>query len=211
MLRSRGKHRDALFLLLAVDTGFRAGELLSLQWPQLLGPDGEVRSEVIVERARLKGGSGARCKTVRSRRVPLTERVRSAVTDYLGNLTSIPQGPVFRSRVGNGRPISRELAHRTLKRLALELGLPAARLGLHSTRKSFAARVHRAAQFDLVKTQRVMGHSSPLTTARYLETTQDELDAVVLSLDTPPVSSATSASIVTPRGDGLSSGSSAFA
>jgi integrase len=139
-----------------------------------------------IERAQLKGGVGARRKTIRSRRVPLTERVRGAIADYLGSLAAMPQGPVFKSRIGDNRPITRGQAHRQLKCLARELGLDAARLGCHSARKTFALQVHRAAHFDLVKTQRVMGHSSPVTTARYLETNQDELDSLVLSLGTAP-------------------------
>jgi hypothetical protein len=47
-------------------------------------------------------------------------------------------------------------------------------------------RAHRAAQFDLVKTQRIMGHSSPITTALYVQTSQDELDALVLGMDAAP-------------------------
>ena len=101
----------------------------------------------------------------------------------------MPQGPVFKSRIGDNQPITRGQAHRQLKRLARELGLDAARLGCHSARKTFALQVHRAANFDLVKTQRVMGHSSPVTTARYLETSRDELDSLVLSLDASPAPS----------------------
>ena len=185
-LRQRGKFRDVLLLLLGLDTGFRAGELLSIEWAQLLTPAGGVRTDLIVERAELKGGSGARRKVVRSRRVPLTDRVRNAVADYLGTMTSMPTGPVFRSRVGPNQAISREVAHRNLKKVALELGLEASRIGLHSTRKSFANRVHKAAGFDLIKTQRILGHASPITTSKYLETTTDELDAVVLGLDRAP-------------------------
>lgn len=35
---------------------------------------------------------------------------------------------------------------------------------------------------DLIATQRLMGHSSPMTTARYLETNAAHLDSVVLAL-----------------------------
>jgi hypothetical protein len=42
--------------------------------------------------------------------------------------------------------------------------------------------VYQASGQDLIKTQRIIGHSSPLTTARYLESTQSELDELVLGL-----------------------------
>ena len=185
-LLERGRHRDRLFLALALGTGFRVSELLSVDWDQLLTPSGEIAREVVIERAQLKGGSGARRKGVRSRRVPLNERVKGAVADFLGSLGSIPHGPVFKSRVGANQPITRGQAHRMLKELAAELGLNAERIGCHSTRKAFALQVHRAAHFDLLKTQRILGHKSPLTTALYLETSQDELDSIVLGLGAAP-------------------------
>jgi integrase len=185
-LIARRRFRDRAFLVLAVNTGFRVSELLSIKWHQVLTPAGEVAREILIERAQLKGGAGKRRKVVRSRRVPLTERVRGALADLMGQLGTIPTGPVFRSRVGDGQPITRGQAHRWLKRLAREIGLDGGRIGTHSARKLFAVQVHRASGGDLIKTQRVLGHSSPITTGKYLETSQDELDALVLSLDVPP-------------------------
>jgi integrase len=185
-LLERHRHRDRLFLALALGTGFRVSELLSVDWGQLLTPSGEIAREVVIERAQLKGGSGARRKGVRSRRVPLNERVKGAVADFLASLGAIPHGPVFKSRIGVDRSITRGQAHRMLKGLASDVGLNAERIGCHSTRKAFALQVHRAAKFDLLKTQRILGHKSPLTTALYLETSQDELDSIVLGLGASP-------------------------
>ena len=185
-LIDRRRYRDRLFLLFALGTGFRVSEIVSIDWRQLLTPSGEVAREVIVERAMLKGGAGLRRKSVRSRRVPLTERVRGAIADYLGTFQAIPGGVVFKSRTGDDQAITRGQAYRLLKRLAREVGIDATRLGCHSTRKTFAVRAHRAAQFDLVKTQRILGHRSVSTTAKYIETCQDELDALVLGMDAAP-------------------------
>lgn len=192
-LIARGRYRDRAFLLASLGTGFRASEMVSLDWRQLLTASGEVAREVIIERAMLKGGAGARRRSVRSRRVPLSQRVRGAIADYLGTFQSVPLGPVFRSRSRNGRPITRGQAYRLLKRLAREVGIDATRLGCHSTRKTFAMRAYRAAQFDLVRTQRIMGHSSPITTALYVQTSQDELDALVLGMDQGPATAIPSA------------------
>jgi integrase len=52
----------------------------------------------------------------------------------------------------------------------------------HSLRKTFVGRVYRASGCDLIKTQRIVGHSSPIITARYLETDTDDLDQLVRSL-----------------------------
>ena len=185
-LIARRRYRDRLFILFALGTGFRVSETVSIDWRQLLTAGGKVAREVIVERAMLKGGAGQRRKSVRSRRVPLSERVRGAIADYLGTFQAIPGGVVFKSRTGDNQAITRGQAYRLLKRLARKVGIDATRLGCHSTRKTFAVRAHRAAQFDLVKTQRILGHRSVSTTAKYIETCQDELDALVLGMDAAP-------------------------
>jgi len=182
----RGRYRDRLFLLLALGTGFRVSELLSLDWSQLLTPSGEISRAVTIERAHLKNGLSQRRKAIRSRRIPLSERIRNAALDWLGTFESIPRGPVFKSRVGDNRAISRIQAYRQLKGLARELGLDAERLGCHSARKAFALQVHRAAKFDLTKTMRILGHSRPSVTCSYIDTCDAELDALVLSLDQAP-------------------------
>jgi integrase len=185
-LIERRRFRDRAFLQLALGTGFRASEILSLVWSQVLTSSGEISDSVTIERAHLKGGAGVRRKAIRSRRVPLNERVRGAVADYLGSLGVVPMGPVFRSRVGDNGAISRVQAHRLLKDLARKLGLDSRRLACHSARKKFALDVHRRAHFDVLKTMRILGHSSPTVTARYVESSQDELDALVLGLDQLP-------------------------
>ncbi|MCR6654655.1 MAG: hypothetical protein NVV63_02340 [Opitutus sp.] len=48
--------------------------------------------------------------------------------------------------------------------------------------------MYDASGYDLIRTQRIVGHSSPLVTARYLGTTQSDLDDLVLGLgQMPPV------------------------
>jgi len=61
-------------------------------------------------------------------------------------------------------------------------GIDATRVSTHSLRKTFARRIYVASGHDLITTQRLMGHTSPLTTSRYLETNSDELDRLVLTL-----------------------------
>lgn len=61
-------------------------------------------------------------------------------------------------------------------------GIDEARVSTHSLRKSFVRSVYDASGRDLIQTQRVVGRSSPVITARYLESTQSELDELVLGL-----------------------------
>lgn len=179
------RHRDRLFLLLAVTTGFRVSELLTLRFSQLLNTQGQVAKKVTITRRLMKGGHGVHAKSVRSRRVPLSETARTAVTDHLATLAALPTGDtfVFRSRKGLNRPITRWQAYSIIKTLALSAGLDATRVGCHSTRKTYARGLYDASGHDLIKTQRLLGHANPMTTARYLDTCEAELDTLVLGFD----------------------------
>jgi integrase len=184
-LAAKGRHRDKLFIILLVLTGFRVPELLTITIGQLLTPKGDVANEISIARKCLKGGHGVHANGIRSRRVPLNARARTAIADYLVSLRVHPTSDtfVFQSRKGVNEHIGRCQAHHMLKAIAREAGLDASRLGCHSARKTFAKLVHAAGGNDLIKTQRLLGHASPMTTAKYLQTTDEELDTIVLGVD----------------------------
>lgn len=184
-LADRGQHRDRLFVLLGACTGFRVSELLTLQWSQLVAADGQIVREVTIARRLLKGGRSERARAIRSRRVALGERARDAVADYLATLNCLPtpETHVFASRKGLIQPITRCHATWLLQEAARAAGIDASRVGAHSLRKVFARGVYAGSGCDLVLTQRLLGHTSPLTTARYLQTSDSELDEAVRDFD----------------------------
>jgi integrase/recombinase XerD len=140
-----------------------------------------VAREVTVARRNLKGGKGAHCRAVRGRRVPLSEPARAAIQEYLAaqGPNPPPERHLFTtSRSGDG-PLHRAQAHRILVGITQACGFDATRISTHALRKTFVARAWRATGRDLIKVQRIVGHRSPLTTAKYLETDQDELDQLV--------------------------------
>jgi integrase len=183
-LIQRGRFRDRMLIIAGTQVGYRITELLTWTVGQVLGAGGEVVREVTVTRADLKGGKGPRKRSVRSRRVVLNERARGVIRDYVASLGQIPPADqfLFQSRKGPNRPISRTQAHRVIKGICRECGIDVTRISTHSLRKSFVRAVYDASGHDLLRTQRIVQHQSPLTTARYLESTQSELDDLVLGL-----------------------------
>jgi integrase len=177
--------RDLLLLILGCSSGYRITELLSLKWQQVWDTEtGTAPKEVLVARRNLKGGAGLHCRSVRSRRVPLNERAREAIANYASALPHppTPESYLFStSRSGDG-PMDRSMAFRILVRAAQACGIDEERISTHTLRKTFVARVYSASGHDLIKTQRIIGHASPMTTARYLETDQSELDELVRNL-----------------------------
>lgn len=133
-------------------------------------------------RALLKGGAGVHRRTIRSRRVALNEQAREAIRICIASLNRIPAPDefLFLSREGGNRPTDRTQAHRILKSLGRDCGIEAARVSTHSPRKMFVRSVYDASKHDLIRAQRIVDHSSPVITARYFESTQSELDDVVL-------------------------------
>lgn len=192
-LLSDGRFRDRMLLIVGTNVGYRITELLTWTIGQVLTRDGNVAKEVTVTRALLKGGSGVRKRSIRSRRIVLNERARGAIRDYLASLNRIPAPAefLFRSREGDNRPVHRAQAHRILKDVCRTCGIDATRISTHSLRKSFVRAVYDASHYDIVRTQRIVGHSSPQMTARYLETTQTDLDDLVLGLAAPLSAGAT--------------------
>jgi integrase len=149
---------------------------------------GEVAREVTVARALLKGGSGKKKRSIRSRRVVLNEKARAAIRDYIASLDYVPAPDefLFKSREGGNRPLHRSQAHRILVQACEECGIDTARVSTHSLRKTFVRAVYDASGHDVIKTMKVVQHSSPVITARYLENTESELDDLVLGLAGAP-------------------------
>ena len=175
-----GRHRDKLMIQLGCAVGYRISELLSLRVGQVWSETGPA-AEVVTRRL-LKGGHGVYREKVRSRRVVLAPAVRVAIAEHFAT-RRVDFGPeefLFRSREGGNRPVCAPHVHRIIVGAALAAGVDTARISTHTLRKTFAARVYAATNRDLIKTQRIMGHTNPMTTARYLESTQQELDLAVL-------------------------------
>lgn len=183
-LRSDGNDRDALLVEMGCYLGFRISELLSLQVDDV-AKGGDVRAEIVVARRNLKGGKGKRCHAVRSRRIVVPERLQRSLREYLQQATLQAGSYLFQSREGGNRPLSRSQAHRIIVNAANTAGVHE-RIATHSLRRTFVQRIYILSGHDLIKTQRIVGHRSPLTTARYLETDQAELDALVRAQDGSP-------------------------
>lgn len=181
-LAAAQRTRDRLLLVLGCASGYRISELLSLRVGDVWR-NGDVVHEVTIARRNLKGGRGAYCRSVRGRRVVLSEPVRAALREHLAVIgTSNPGLALFTSAKAKGEPMGRSMVFRILRGACSACGITNARVSTHSLRKTFVARVFRASGNDLIATQRIVGHTSPTTTARYLETDSAVLDDLVRHL-----------------------------
>lgn len=183
-LKDSGRARDFLFVLTGLRTGYRARELLSIQIKHFVVA-GAVGREILLPRRAMKFGRGKLASTVSGRRMPIHPELRVALEDHWRNHIPDPLNPeafLFKSREGEGA-LSVSQAWRMFTRACHAVGIYE-RVALHSMRKTFAKQVHSVTR-DLVKTQAILGHKSPLTTIKYLDTALEDLDAIVCGLGQP--------------------------
>ena len=168
LLAALPRARDRLFLILALHTGLRVSELLSLRVGQVWR-GGAAVDFVDVPRRLLKGGKGAKARRVQSRRIPMhpvvVRALQECLTDTYGSTEPVAGDYLFRNMKRVGHPVGRIQAYLILRRAATAAGLVGT-VSPHSLRRSFATDVYKATGNDFVATQRIIGHSSPMITAK---------------------------------------------
>lgn len=180
-LKHSGNARNHLFVLMGLRTGYRARELLAIQVKHFVVA-GTIGHEILLPRRSMKFGRGKLAHTVAGRRMPIHPELRAALEEFWKTRMRQPLDPESFLFEGKrpGHAISVVHAWRLFTRACRALGI-VGRVALHSMRKSFAVEIHGITR-DLVKTQAILGHQSPLTTVLYLETPLHDLDAIVFEL-----------------------------
>jgi len=184
-LRAKPNLRDYLLLRTLCATGFRIKEALSLRVCDVaIGQ--VIRSEITLDRKRMKGGRGDYKRSVRTRRVVLSDTLRKEWEVYLSERYTFRAWPgdevLFASRNGENNPLSRRHAYEIIRGAARACGITGA-IGCHSGRKTFAQEVYDRTGHCLMKTQRALGHANITTTCAYLFVDDADVDEAVRSLD----------------------------
>lgn len=159
--------RNVTLIQLQLATGLRAEEICALNLGNL------TPSLDYLEAVRTKGRKYRRVYIPKTAREPLQQYLKLRADKLIGmGLNPLsPTLPLFLSARG-GRLSYDGLKH-VCKSIGKKVGV---RYNSHRNRHTFCDRFHRAAGNDLPKTQAAMGHSSPVTTARfYLQTEPDEI------------------------------------
>jgi len=167
-----GKDAEGMRLLAIVEllyaSGLRISELVTLP---LSAVGGDPRLIMV------KGKGG------RERLVPVAERAREALEDYLSKRERFTKGPqdgspyLFPSRGKEGH-LTRHRVAQLLKELALEAGLDPKKVSPHVLRHAFATHLlsHGA---DLRAVQQMLGHADISTTQIYTHVLDERLKQLV--------------------------------
>ena len=165
----KGETRNYLLMTLCVYTALRISDILLLYCEDVY--DFEKRkvkkSMTIVEK-----------KTKKSKTIALNKSIVAALAVFLPNLK--PGMPLIRNNRTN-KAISRTQAYRITRTAGEDLNLPQ-RISCHSLRKTFGYHTWNDGVSPVVIMD-IYNHSSLAVTKRYLGITQDDRNAVYMSLD----------------------------
>ena len=178
-----GAPRDRLLCVLGFETGLRISELLGLRLGDIWQGGAPSVRVLRVTRNRLKSGRGERACSVRSRAVPLNSRARLTLLEHFGRQVAPPKdAPLFPSREGGGRAITRRQATRIIRKIFLTAGCDTAGVWAgHSLRRRFVRRIFDATR-DINITREAVGHRYIATTQLYLGLVEEEAHAAILAI-----------------------------
>ena len=160
--RTTHPKRDEAIVLLLLDTGMRASELVSLK----------------VKDIDLHGGvASVQGKGRKMRHLPFSRDVKRMLFLYMSEEERSPEDVLFLGDrgTGAGEPMSRHALRFLIGRLARAAGIDGVRCSPHSIRHTFAINFLRAGgnQFSL---QTLLGHNNVSMTARYVLLAQADLE-----------------------------------
>lgn len=169
----KGLIRSYAMVTVGINTSLRIGDLLSLRWRDVYSAESCCYCAHLVLREQ---------KTGKETRIALNKEAIGAL-ERLRSSCNCPQPDdyIFKSRVGENRPIGRSTAWRIIRRAAGDLHLEGV-IGCHSLRKTFGYHAWRQG-IPPALIMAIYNHSSMEITKRYLSIDQDDKDAVFLHMN----------------------------
>lgn len=169
----RPNPRNYAMIVTGLNTAFRIGDLLKLQWKDVWNSlTGNFRTHICIEEH----------KTGKLRVVPINKSARDVLEDYRRFCKqTAPEDYLFPSMRNKTQPLSRYQAYRIIKTAALACGLDE-HISCHSLRKTFGYHAWKQGTPPAMLME-LYNHSSYGITKRYLGIEQDEKDSVYLKID----------------------------
>ena len=177
IMKGESNYRDLLLFTLGINTGLRISDILALKWGSFLNGGKLLKTKDQLNVVEIK--------TKKVKTFMLNKSVVEALKLYYDSLDSVsPDAPVFSSRKSdNGSPkaLSRVGAWMLLNRYAHMVGLNDG-IGTHTLRKTFGYHLYKRG-VSLEHIQKMLNHSSPVITLRYIGITQEQLNDIYVELN----------------------------
>jgi len=147
--------RNRLIFVFGINTGLRISDILALNVEDVLN-----KTHVEIKEK----------KTGKYKRFPLNHKIQEILKEYLKDKQT--KKPLFMGR--KGKRLNRSQVYRFLNEACEENGLTI-NVGTHTMRKTFGFFFYK--QFnDVALLQKILNHSSPAITLRYIGIAQEEID-----------------------------------
>ncbi len=167
LMAAHGDFRDLLIFTLGINAGLRISDILKLKWEDILYKNGKIREEVIVKEK----------KTGKTKKFPLNDAVIESINAYIKKMQSFKiEDWIFPSRKRNGglKPISRIAAWQMINKYCKSAGIKE-NVGTHTLRKTFGYHQYKNGT-DIAMLQKMLNHSSPKITLRYIGIEREEMN-----------------------------------
>lgn len=168
--RGREDKRDYTIFVVGINIGLRASDLLQLKIKDVLNSDGSIKDSVkILEQ-----------KTKKVREFKLNKSCKDALEIYIKELNSPGVDDyLFSSRKGGHLTV--KSLHKIIKTITRELNIKG-NYGTHTLRKTFAYHIYINNIQDnltiLHTLQKILNHSTPAMTLRYIGITKEVINDV---------------------------------
>lgn len=154
--------RNRLIFIFGINTGLRISDILALNVC-----DVQNKTHVTIREK----------KTGKYKKFPLNHKLQKLIFEYTKQRNS--NEPLFLGK--QGKRLDRSQVYRFLNHACRTVGLDLA-IGTHTMRKTFG--YHHYKQFnDIVLLQKILNHSSPTITLRYIGITQDEIESSYINFE----------------------------
>jgi len=160
LLESSEKYgkRNRMLFVFGINTGLRIQDILKLKVQ-------DVGGEHIILRE---------MKTDKQKWLRINPALRRELKRYTEGMEQSEY--LFQSRQGRNKPLKRDMAYRILRKAAEALKL--VDIGTHTMRKTFGYHLYRGTK-DITLIQKILNHSTPEITLRYIGMDQDTMDAAM--------------------------------
>ena len=157
--------------VLGINSGLRISDLLNLRVEDVIS---ETKPLIIADRIVVKEK-----KTGKTNDFPVNLAGKTALKEYLLHTRLDPDSPLFPYRKKQGRKsISRSQAYNILRQATKNAGLKL-QVSTHTMRKTFAYHKYRKG-IEIEPLSKLLNHSSPGITIRYIGIEQKQLYLIVL-------------------------------
>ena len=163
----KGKNiRDYTMFVVGINVALRVSDLLELKWEDILDGSGKK-----FKKLELKEG-----KTGKAREIKLNKASQKALRELLDASPNQLHGYIFKSRVGENKPITRQQALSVLKDAAKAVGVED-NVGTHTLRKTWGYHAWKNG-YNPAVIMETLNHSNLAVTKKYLGIRQDDINDV---------------------------------